>query len=76
MSKKESRHKAVGLFDSTCMSRKAVKTEFAAIEFRMVNRDFIGSEQKELSRMQEMSCVLRPGYCIYVNINRAVRLRT
>ena len=69
MSRKESRHKAVVLFDSTCMSCKAVKTEFVAIEFRMVNRDFIGSEQKELSRMQEMSCVLRPGYCIYVNIN-------
>ena len=64
------------LFDSTCMSRKAVKTEFMATDFRMVNGDFIGSEQKELSRMQEMSCVLRPGYCIYVNINRAVRLRT
>ena len=73
---KESRHKAVVLFDSTCMSRKAVKTEFMATDFRMVNGDFIGSEQKELSRMQEMSCVLRPGYCIYVNINRAVRLRT
>lgn len=53
-----------------------MNTEFLATEFRMVNGDFIESEQKELSRMQEMSCVLRPGCCIYVNINRAVHLRT
>ena len=76
MLRKESRHEALVLFESTYVSPNAVKTEFMATEFRMVNRDFIGSEQKELSRMQETSCVLKPGCCIYVNINQAVHLRT